>query len=137
MDTPRPEQIRTAQPEAERATDEDSLELMEMILGALGRDALGLGSSIEHPKDSAEWKGMAVRSAVPGGRGEGGRCSNCLAGAWRLAVFFALLAHSPDGLVCQQAGSPGWRPEASAAVQCTHHRSVRPGSAWHVATVSN
>lgn len=56
MDTPLPKQIRTAQPEAERATDEDCMELMEMILGALGRDALGLGSSIEHPRESEEWK---------------------------------------------------------------------------------
>jgi hypothetical protein len=36
MDTPRPDQIRTAQPQAEAATEEDSMELMEMILGALG-----------------------------------------------------------------------------------------------------
>jgi pimeloyl-ACP methyl ester carboxylesterase len=36
MDTPRPDQIRRAQPEAEAASEEDSLELMEMILGALG-----------------------------------------------------------------------------------------------------
>lgn len=56
------EQIRPGQPQAESATDEDCLELMEMILGALGRDALGLGSSIAHPKESAEWKGMTVRN---------------------------------------------------------------------------
>ncbi len=37
MDTPRPEQVRTAQPEAPEATEGDCLELMEMILGALGR----------------------------------------------------------------------------------------------------
>lgn len=36
MDTPRPDQVRRAQPQAEAATEEDSLELMEMILGALG-----------------------------------------------------------------------------------------------------
>lgn len=36
MDTPRPDQIRRAQPQAEAAAEEDSLELMEMILGALG-----------------------------------------------------------------------------------------------------
>lgn len=29
-------QVRPAQPEAQAATEEDSLELMEMILGALG-----------------------------------------------------------------------------------------------------
>lgn len=37
MDTPRPEQIRPAQPDATEATEADCLELMEMILGALGR----------------------------------------------------------------------------------------------------
>lgn len=31
-----------------------------MILGALGRDAVGLGSSIEHPRESEEWKGMTL-----------------------------------------------------------------------------
>lgn len=36
--------IRALQPHATEATDEDALELMEMILGALGRDAVGLGS---------------------------------------------------------------------------------------------
>jgi hypothetical protein len=36
MDTPRPDQVRRARPEAEAATEEDSMELMEMILGALG-----------------------------------------------------------------------------------------------------
>lgn len=36
MDTPHPNQIRRAQPEAEAATEQDALELMEMILGALG-----------------------------------------------------------------------------------------------------
>lgn len=44
MDTPRPEQVRGVQPEAQEPTDEDSLELMEMILGALGKDAVGLGA---------------------------------------------------------------------------------------------
>lgn len=37
MDTPRPEQIRPMQPDAAEATDADCLELMEMVLGALGR----------------------------------------------------------------------------------------------------
>lgn len=31
---------------------------MEMILGALGRDAIGLGAGMSHPRESAEWKGM-------------------------------------------------------------------------------
>ena len=61
MDTPRPEQARTLQPRCEVATDEDCLELMEMILGALGRDAIGLGSSMAHPRDSEEWKNMNMR----------------------------------------------------------------------------
>jgi len=61
MDTPLTEQIRPGQPQATEATDEDNLELMEMILGALGRDALGMGSSIAHPKESDEWKNMTVR----------------------------------------------------------------------------
>ena len=61
MDTPRPDQIRTAQPQAAAATEGDSLELMEMILGALGRDALGLGSSIAHPRESEEWRGMTMQ----------------------------------------------------------------------------
>lgn len=60
MDTPLTEQIRPGQPDAQEATEEDCLELMEMILGALGRDALGLGSSIAHPKESEEWKTMTV-----------------------------------------------------------------------------
>jgi thioesterase domain-containing protein len=60
MDTPLTKQIRPGKPDAEHATDEDCLELMEMILGALGRDALGLGSSIAHPKESDEWKGMTM-----------------------------------------------------------------------------
>lgn len=64
MDTPLTDQIRRGQPQATEATDEDCLELMEMILGALGRDALGLGSSIAHPKESEEWKRMTVNSDI-------------------------------------------------------------------------
>lgn len=44
MDTPRPEQVRTMQPSSEDCTIEEEMELMEMILGALGRDAIGLGA---------------------------------------------------------------------------------------------
>ncbi len=44
MDTPRPEQVRTKRPDAGECTEGDALELMEMILGALGRDAIGLGA---------------------------------------------------------------------------------------------
>lgn len=43
MDTPMPEQVRTLQPDNNECTEGDALELMEMILGALGRDAVGLG----------------------------------------------------------------------------------------------
>ncbi len=41
MDTPLPAQVRPLDPGAEVATDEDVVELLEMILGAIGRDALG------------------------------------------------------------------------------------------------
>lgn len=54
MDTPLPAQIRPIQQEAGQATEADVMELVEMILGALGRDALGLGSSIAHPRESEE-----------------------------------------------------------------------------------
>jgi len=93
MDTPRPEQVRPLRPEADTATEEDCLELMEMILvslsvllvltrcmqavqnsfhqssiivyfkwsqGALGRDAIGLGASMAHPRESSEWQGMSL-----------------------------------------------------------------------------
>ena len=53
MDTPRPEHVRQRQPEATEATEADVLELMEMILGALGRDAVGLGSRWEGGRMSA------------------------------------------------------------------------------------
>jgi hypothetical protein len=49
------------QPSAEAATEEDCLELMEMILGALGRDAIGLGAGMVHPRDSDEWKAMNLQ----------------------------------------------------------------------------
>ena len=44
MDTPHPSQVRTLQPDATAVTDEDAMELIEMVLGALGQDAVGLGS---------------------------------------------------------------------------------------------
>lgn len=64
MDTPLPAQIRPAQPEATHATESEEMELMEMILGALGRDALGLGSSIAHPRESEEWQGMDLQQKL-------------------------------------------------------------------------
>lgn len=36
------------------------MQLMEMILGALGRDAIGLGAGVVHPRDSDEWKNMSL-----------------------------------------------------------------------------
>ncbi|CAD7696942.1 unnamed protein product, partial [Ostreobium quekettii] len=60
MDTPRPDQVRAPHPEAAAASEEECMELLEMILGALGRDALGLGSSIDHPRESDEWKKMSL-----------------------------------------------------------------------------
>jgi pimeloyl-ACP methyl ester carboxylesterase len=68
MDTPRPEQVRTMQPGAEACSDGDALELIEMILGALGRDAIGLGASSVHPRESDEWKGMSMQVGSLGGR---------------------------------------------------------------------
>ncbi|PNG99845.1 Phthiocerol synthesis polyketide synthase type I PpsC, partial [Tetrabaena socialis] len=52
--------VRTLQPDATECTEADALELMEMILGALGNDAIGLGSSITHPRESEEWLGMSL-----------------------------------------------------------------------------
>ena len=64
MDTPLPAQIRPIQQEAGRATEDDVMELVEMILGALGRDALGLGSSIAHPRESQEWQSMSAHEKL-------------------------------------------------------------------------
>ena len=55
MDTPRSEQIRPLQPHATAADESDVMELVEMILGALGSDALGMGDSMAHPAKSEEW----------------------------------------------------------------------------------
>jgi hypothetical protein len=60
MDTPRPEQIRAPRPEEATASDADMMEVIEMVLGAMGRDVLGLGSSLEHPCQSDEWRGMTT-----------------------------------------------------------------------------
>jgi pimeloyl-ACP methyl ester carboxylesterase len=69
MDTPRPEQVRAMQPGAQECAEEDALELVEMILGALGRDAIGLGASSLHPRESEEWRNMSM--AVGGCAGAG------------------------------------------------------------------
>ncbi|CAG9464996.1 unnamed protein product [Pedinophyceae sp. YPF-701] len=57
FDSPRPDQVRERNLE-HGVTDADVNELIEMILGALGKDALGLGAGIAHPRESAEWKEM-------------------------------------------------------------------------------
>ena len=54
MDTPLPAQVRPLEPNAEAATDEDVVELLEMILGAIGRDALGECLSLVSPNPHAE-----------------------------------------------------------------------------------
>ena len=59
-----PTQIRPIQQEAGQATEGDVMELVEMILGALGRDALGMGSSIAHPRESEEWKSMTAHEKL-------------------------------------------------------------------------
>eukprot|EP00955_Chlamydomonas_euryale_P066680 359616-Chlamydomonas_euryale.AAC.9 len=64
MDTPRPEQVRQLQPDATECTDADALELMEMILGALGRDAVGLGARYGRPKQPMHLRVRAL-SLVP------------------------------------------------------------------------
>jgi hypothetical protein len=37
------------------------LQLMEMILGALGRDAVGLGAGMAHPRESDDWRRMNLQ----------------------------------------------------------------------------
>ena len=64
METQLPAQIRPIQQEAGQATEGDVMELVEMILGALGRDALGMGSSIAHPRESEEWKSMTAHEKL-------------------------------------------------------------------------
>jgi hypothetical protein len=41
-------------------------QLMEMILGALGRDAVGLGAGMAHPRESEEWRGMDMMQRYAG-----------------------------------------------------------------------
>lgn len=64
MDTPMPVQVRTLQPGADTASDTDVLELLEMILGAMGRDALGMGAGLAHPRESDEWRKMDLRQKL-------------------------------------------------------------------------
>ena len=59
-----PVQVRTLQPGADTASDTDVLELLEMILGAMGRDALGMGAGLAHPRESDEWRKMDLRQKL-------------------------------------------------------------------------
>ena len=60
------------QPDAKGACDDECLELMEMILGALGRDAVGLGS---------RWVGVGVGGA-------GGGAGGCLIYLFIMYFFY-------------------------------------------------
>ena len=64
MDTPRPEQIRPLQPHAVAPDESDVMELVEMILGALGSDALGMGDSMAHPARSEEWTSLSFEERM-------------------------------------------------------------------------
>jgi hypothetical protein len=80
MDTPRPDQIRTMRPEAEAASEADSLELMEMILGALGEHTATLQQG---GKEAI--KGLHVEDSIgarflPCGMHPGPSCSGRKAG---------------------------------------------------------
>ena len=47
------------------APDEsDVMELVEMILGALGSDALGMGDSMAHPARSEEWTSLSFEERM-------------------------------------------------------------------------
>lgn len=102
MDTPLPGQIRPIQQEAGRATEADVMELVEMILGALGRDALGLGSSIAHPRESEEWKSMTAHEKL-----------EFFAPIWRIM--------RDENMTVDQVGSCVWPPCATCHA---HHGSI-------------
>lgn len=62
MDTPLKEQsLVVADPTAKVATDQDINQVMEMLIGALGTETVGLGKGRMHPRESEEWKRMSVR----------------------------------------------------------------------------
>lgn len=62
MDTPTKEQsTRVPDPGLKRASAADMNEVMEMLLGALGPEIVGIGRGRQHPRDSPEWKAMTVR----------------------------------------------------------------------------
>lgn len=76
-------QVRTMQPDVAECLEADSLELMEMILGALGRDAVGLG---------ARWVGCV-----------------CGGGGWARAPSVGLGAEGGGaGAVSQGCGTAWW-----------------------------
>ena len=61
MDSPLREQSRLV-PDLtmDYATEEDMVEVMEMLIGALGAEAVGLGVGREHPRETVRWKAMTV-----------------------------------------------------------------------------
>jgi hypothetical protein len=62
MDTPLKEQsLVVPNREAKVASDEDLNDMMEMLIGALGSETVGLGMPNQHPRDSEEWRRMTVR----------------------------------------------------------------------------
>ena len=63
MDSPLPHQVRPLE-QSDQVTRELVMEFVEMILGALGRDAIGMGSGISHPRESEEWRGMSFQERM-------------------------------------------------------------------------
>jgi hypothetical protein len=64
FDTPVKEQSKPGDPNAPRATAADMNEILEIIIGALGSEVVGLGSGQEHPRDSPEWKAMNLQQRL-------------------------------------------------------------------------
>lgn len=55
-DSPRTEQVRPANTSS--ITAADLVDTMEMVLGALGREAVGMGAESDNPADDPAWVGM-------------------------------------------------------------------------------
>lgn len=64
FDTPVKEQSKPGDPDAPRATAADMNEILEIIIGALGSEVVGLGSGEQHPRDSPEWKDMNLHQRL-------------------------------------------------------------------------